>query len=56
MNVRAISAWKAASLLTRGQNANHSPAAGQLRTAISRREFARSAAGTAVIGATLSSL
>lgn len=56
MNVRAISAWKAASL-TRGQNVNHTPAVfGQLRNGISRRQFARNAAGTAVIGATLGSL
>ena len=56
MNVRAISAWKAASL-TRDHNANQTPAAsGELRTAMSRRQFARNAAGTAVIGATLGSL
>jgi hypothetical protein len=56
MNVRAISALQAASL-TRGHNANHIPAAfGELRTAISRRQFARNAAGTAVLGATFGSL
>ena len=56
MNVRAISAWKAASLTT-GHNANHTPAAfGELRTAISRRQFTRNAAGTAIMGATLGSL
>jgi hypothetical protein len=56
MNVRAISGWKAASL-TSGHNANHTPAAiGQLRTAMSRRQFARNTAGTALMGATLGSL
>ena len=56
MNVRAISAWKAASL-TRSHNANQTPAAfGELRSPISRRQFARNAAGTAVMGATLGSL
>jgi hypothetical protein len=51
MNVRAISAWKAASL-TRDQNANQTSAVfGQFRSATSRRQFARNAAGTAVIGA-----
>ena len=56
MNVRAISAWRAASL-TRGHNANPTTAAfGQLRTAMSRRQFARNTAGTAILGATLGSL
>ena len=56
MNVRAISAWKAASLSS-GHNPNQTPAAlGALRTPISRRQFARNAAGTAVVGATLGSL
>ncbi len=51
MNVRAISAWKAASL-TRDHNANHTPTAPPV---ISRRQFARNAAGTAVVGAALGS-
>ena len=51
MNVRAISAWKAASL-TRDHNVNHTPTA---PPAISRRQFARNAAGTAVVGAALGS-
>ena len=56
MNVRAISAWKAASL-TSDQNVNHTPAVfGQLRSGISRRQFTRNAAATAVIGATPGSL
>jgi hypothetical protein len=54
MNFRAISAWKAASL-TRGPNTNQTPAAFG-PTGISRRQFTRNAAGTAVIGATLGSL
>ena len=56
MNYRAISDWKAASL-TRGHHAHHTPAAfGELPATISRRQFARNAAGTSVLGATLGSL
>ena len=56
MNISTISAWKTASL-ARGHNINHTPAAfGQLRTAISRRQFVRNTAGTAVLGATFGSL
>jgi hypothetical protein len=55
MNVRAISALKA-SIPTMDQNANSTiPADRQVRHGLSRRQFTRAAAGTAVVGATLGS-
>jgi hypothetical protein len=56
MNVRALSIRRAASS-ARGQNANPLSAnGGQLSSSISRRQFARNAARTAVVGAAFGSL
>jgi hypothetical protein len=54
MNVRAIPAWKAATLTT-AQDPNDHAAVRQFRSAVSRRQFARTVAGTAAIGTTLAS-
>ena len=55
MNIRAISVLKA-SIPTRIQDANSTiPAVQQVRSSLSRRKFARTAAGSAVVGATLGS-
>jgi len=55
MNVRAISALKA-SIPTMDQSANCTiPADRRVRPGLSRRQFTRAAAGTAVVGATLGS-
>ena len=55
MNVRAITALKSAGS-TRVHDPNHNAAeVGRFRPAMSRRRFARTAAGTAVLGSTFSS-
>jgi hypothetical protein len=54
MNVHSISALKTASL-TKVDDANDNTAVRQFRSPVSRRQFARTVAGTAAIGAALGS-
>jgi hypothetical protein len=55
MNIRGISALKATSPTTVHNPNDNCAAVRQLRPTLSRRQFARAAAGTAVIGSTLGS-
>jgi hypothetical protein len=54
MNVRAISALKA-SVPSGVHNANFTASVQEVRPGLSRRQFTRTAAGSAVVGATLGS-
>ena len=55
MNIRAISDLKSIRPTAAHDQTGHSTAPRQLRPTISRRQFARAAAGTAIVGSTLGS-